>query len=220
MDFLKELFTSAEGGNLNWEAFKAAVNKAGYKLADISKGDYVSKLKYDDDLKARDTSIATLNDTISKRDTDLKNLKNQLKDAGTDATKLGELTTKFNDLQTKYDADIEAYKNQIKQQEYEFAVKDFASGKSFTSNAAKRDFIQSMIAKNLTLENGKIIGGDDFTSSYKTENPDAFNQEQPVVDTKPKFVSTTDETSTPVADPTNGFAKAFHFTPLRGEIKN
>lgn len=216
---LKELFSKAEGGVFTYEAFESALKDAGIKLADLSSGEYVSKHKYDDDIKAKDDNIAKLNDTIAKRDTDLANLKSQLEEAGTDATKLGELTTQFNDLQTKYDTDIKEYQAQLKQQEYEFAVRDFAGNKSFTSNAAKRDFIQSMIAKNLTVENGKIIGGEDFATGYLADNPDAFvtQQEQPVADNKPKFVSSTDTVSSPAPDPTNGFAKAFNFASLRGE---
>ena len=217
---LKELFSKAEGGVFTYDTFMSAINAAGIKLADLSTGEYVSKRKYDDDLKVKEDTITTLNGTISKRDEDLAGLKEKLKEAGTDATKLGELTTQFNDLQTKYDTDIKEYQAQLKQQEYEFAVKDFANAKSFTSNAAKRDFIQSMIAKNLNVENGKIIGGEDFTTGYLADNPDAFVTEQTetVVDNKPKFVSSTDPITVAQPDPTNGFAKAFNFSSLRGEM--
>ena len=217
---LKELFSKAEGGVLTYDAFESAIKQAGIKLADLSTGEYVSKNKYDDDLKAKDDNIVKLNDTISARDTDLANLKKQLEEAGTDATNLGELATQVNDLQAKYDTDIKEYQAQLKQQEYEFAVKDFANSKAFTSNAAKRDFVQSMIAKNLNLENGKIIGGEDFTNGYLADNPDAFVKEADTtapVENKPKFVTTTDTVTEPVADPTNGFAKAFSFASLRGE---
>jgi len=220
---LRAIFASAEGGVLNYEGFESAIKTAGIKLADLSTGNYVARNKYDDDIKAKDDNIKTLNETITQRDADLAGLKQQLTDAGTDAKKLGELTTKFNDLQTKYDTDTKDYQAKLKQVEYEYAVKDFANGKNFTSNAAKRDFIQSMIAKGLNLENGKIIGGDDFTTGYLADNPDAFVKEQetqPVVENKPQFVSSTDQVSTPNPDATNGFAKAFNFTPIRGIAQN
>ena len=165
---VKELFDKAENGTLTWEQFESAAKASNAKFADINEGNYVSKHKYDDDITARDTQITTLNDTISTRDKDLANLKNQLKDAGTDATKLSDLTNEFDTLKTKYDTDTKAYKEQLKKQAYEFAVRDFANSKKFTSNAAKRDFIQSMIAKNLKVENDKIIGADDFVTIYST----------------------------------------------------
>ena len=218
---LKAIFEKAEGGVLNYDAFDSAIKAAGIKLADLSTGNYVAKNKYDDDIRVKDESIKTLNETITKRDADLSNLKDKLKEAGTDATKLSDLTTQFNDLQAKYDTDTKEYQTKLKQMEYEYAVKDFAGGKNFTSNAAKRDFIQSMIAKNLNLENGKIIGGEDFTTSYLAENPDAFvteNTQQQVAENKPKFVSSTDSVNASTPDPTNGFAKAFNFASLRGEM--
>ena len=218
---LKEIFAKAENGTMTFDQFDAAVKSAGIKLADLSSGNYVSKNKYDTDLGTRDSNIQTLNDTINQRDTDLANLKKQLEDAGADAEKIKGLNTQLASLQSKYDTDMKNYQAQIAKTTSEYAVKDFANSKNFTSNAAKRDFINSMIAKNLTVENGKIIGGEDFTTDYKTENPDAFVTEQTQTsapENKPKFVSSTDKTSEPTPDPTNGFAKAFNFSSLRGEM--
>lgn len=215
---VKELFDKAENGVLSWEQFETAAKSANAKFVDLNEGNYVSKHKYDDDISARDTQITTLNSTISTRDKDLNDLKTQLKNAGTDATKLSDLTAQFDTLKSKYDTDTKAFKDQLKQQAYEFAVKDFANGKKFTSNAAKRDFIQSMIAKNLKIENDRIIGADDFVSMYSEANADAFVVEQPTPQTpeppKPQFVN-----STPGGNPSqaeqNAFVNAFHFTGVR-----
>lgn len=214
---VKELFDKAENGTLTWDQFQTAMGNA--KFVDLSEGNYVSKRKYDDDISSRDTQISTLNDTISTRDKDLAGLKEQLKNAGTDADKLTQLTGEFDTLKTKYDADTKAFKAQLKKQAYEFAVKDFASGKKFTSNAAKRDFIQSMIAKDLKFEDNKIIGADDFVSMYSAENADAFvtepEQNTPTPEPqKPQFVSPT-QGSEPSQGEQNAFANAFHFMGVR-----
>ena len=214
---VKELFDNAENGTLTWEQFQAAMGNA--KFVDLSEGNYVSKRKYDDDITSRDTQISTLNDTISTRDKDLAGLKEQLKNAGTDADKLTQLTGEFDTLKTKYDADTKAFKAQLKKQAYEFAVKDFASGKKFTSNAAKRDFIQSMIAKDLKFEDNKIIGADDFVSIYSKENADAFVVESeptpaPQEPQRPQFVSPT-QGSEPTPQDQNAFVNAFHFMGVR-----
>lgn len=216
---VKELFDNAENGTLTWEQFEAAAKVGNAKFADINEGNYVSKHKYDDDIAARDGQITTLNETISTRDKDLAGLKTQLKEAGTDATKLSNLTTEFDNLKTKYDTDTKAYKEQLKQQAYEFAVRDFASGKQFTSKAAKRDFIQSMIAKNLKIEDGKIIGADDFVTLYSNENADAFVQDttptnDPSKVQKPQFVASA-QGGEPAPQEQNAFMSAFHFTGVR-----
>ena len=214
---IKEVFDAAEGGTLTYDQFMVIAKDA--KFADINEGKYCSKNKYDTDLAAKDKEIETLRSTISTRDTDLENLQKQLEEAGTDATKLGELSNNFSALQTQYETDVKNYKAQLKKQAYEFAVKEFANGKKFTSNAAKRDFIQSMIAKDLKMEKDSILGADDFVTAYSADNADAFVVETPPEpevkpEPKPTFVN-----STPGGDPkpteSNAFVSAFNFTGVR-----
>ena len=200
---IKDIFDHAENGMLSYEEFEAFAKSSGAKFADLSDGKYVSKSKYESDLKAkdegfasqltakdneiatRDSQIATLNGTIATRDTDLANLQKQLEEAGQDATKLADLNTQITGMQAKYDADVQAYQNQLKQQAYEFAVKEYAQTKNFSSQAARRDFVQSMIARGLQMENGKILGRDDFAESYFAENADALVPEK-VAEPEPK----------------------------------
>lgn len=210
---LKDLFDKAENGTLTYEQFKTAMETAKANFVDVAEGGYVSKHKYDDDLKARDTQISTLNETITKRDSDLNDLKGKLKEAGTDATKLAELSTNFDSLQTKYNTDIQDYQNKLAKQAYEFAVKEFAGTKKFTSNAAKRDFVQAMIAKDLKLENDTIIGADDFVKIYSNDNADAFVVDNPTPDNKPKFTNPTPGAGEAPAE--NAFIKAFNFAGVR-----
>ena len=210
---LKDLFDKAENGTLTYEQFKTAMETAKANFVDVTEGGYVSKHKYDDDLKARDTQISTLNETITKRDSDLNDLKGKLKEAGTDATKLAELSTNFDSLQTKYNTDIQDYQNKLAKQAYEFAVKEFAGTKKFTSNAAKRDFVQAMIAKDLKLENDTIIGADDFVKIYSNDNADAFVVDNPTPDNKPKFTNPTPGAGEAPVE--NAFIKAFNFAGVR-----
>lgn len=198
---IKEIFDKAESGTLDFATFEKLAKDGGAKFADLSEGKYVSKAKYDDDLGAKDNSITELNDTIAKRDTDLADLQAKLKDAGTDATKLSELQANFDTLQNKYTADTEAYQQKLADQQYEFAVKEFANGKEFTSQAAKRDFVRSLLTEKLKMKGDVIIGADDFVKAYATDNADAFVPKQDTPDPataqqsgntpKPQFVSPT-----------------------------
>jgi len=221
---IKDFFDSAENGTLTWAQFESAISGKA-KFVDLNEGNYVSKQKYDSDLGAKAKEIDTLNNTISSRDTDLTNLKAQLEAAGTDGAKLTELTANLATLQEKYDSEVKEYKAQLQKQAYEFAVKDFAGTKKFTSNAAKRDFISSMIAKELKMDNDAILGADDFVTAYSKDNADAFVVEsdpepQPTPqDPIPTFVH-----PTPGGDPapvdSNEFAKAFNFTGVRPMPQN
>lgn len=212
---LKQLFEGHENG-LTYTEFDSLIKEKGIKLADLSEGNYVSKAKYDDELSGKDKQIATLNETITSRDDDLSNLKKQLEEAGADSTKLAELTNNFTALQEKYDKDTKTYQEELNKQKYEFAVKEFAATKKFSSSAAKRDFVNTMISKELKLDGDAILGAEDFVTAYKADNLDAFvpetdnssSQEQP----KPTFVSSTTNTQT---QPDKGSAFGFNFIGVR-----
>ena len=212
---IKELFEKAEEGTLTYDQFIVLAEKEGAKFTDLSEGNYVSKQKFDDEVNAKVQEIETLNTTISARNDDLAQLQQKLEEAGTDADKLTTLSNDFNTLKTKYDNDVKEYKAQLKKQGYEFAVREFANSKDFTSQAAKRDFISSMIAKDLKMENNTIIGAEDFVTMYSANNADAFVTQAPAepAEPKPHFVQATQGAQEP-SDPTGGFANAFHFTPI------
>lgn len=214
---VKELFDKAEGGTLTWDQFSAAATAAGAKFTDLSEGKYVSKHKYEDELSAKSKEIETLNGTITTRDSDLEELKKKLEEAGTDAEKLNTLSGDLANLQSRYDADIKSYKDQLRNQAYEFAVKDFAATQKFTSNAAKKEFTRAMIEKGLKMDKDKILGAEDFLNSYKADNEDSFLKESSDPEDKtplPQFVGSTPGGAAPI-DQTGGFASAFHFTGVR-----
>lgn len=184
---VKELFDKAENGTLTWEQFQQAMGES--KFVDLTEGKYVSKQKFDDEVTQRDTRITDLTNTISTRDTDLATLQQKLKDAG-DLDALKQASKDLADLQKRYDKETKDYQAQLTKQAYEFAVKEFANGKQFTSKAAKRDFTQAMLAKNLQFEDGKIIGAEDFVQMYSKDNDDAFVK-QTSQDPKPQFTQGT-----------------------------
>ena len=197
MDFLKELFDKAENGTLTYEQFATSIKSNGLKLADLSKGEYVAKKKYEDDLTAKDSIIADLNATIDTRNTDLKSIQEKLDKAGTDSAMIENLSGELSELKAKYDNATTEYQNKLNKQAYEFAVKEFAGEQSFSSNAAKRDFINSMLAKELPMENGNIMGANDYMAEYAKENSDAFvTKEDPKPaenNNKPKFAESTND---------------------------
>lgn len=176
MNVIEEIFNKSETGTLTFEQFKELSD--GMKFADISKGDYVSKSKFDSEISNKEEQIKQLNSTISARDTDLAELQKKLEAAGNDATKLAELNTNLTDLQNRYDEEVKNYRAQLESQRYEFAVNNLANTKKFTSGAAKRDFIHSLMDSKLTMEGENIVGIDDFITKYLTDNADAFVVEE------------------------------------------
>ena len=180
---IKEIFDMAttENKSLTWDQFDALVKGTKAKFADLAEGKYVDRQKYEDDLAKKDTEITTLNENLTSRSSDISTLQEQLKDAGNDAGKIEELTNTLTSLQAKYDADTKSLSDRLNAQAYEFAVRDFASGQKFSSRAARSEFERQMIAKNLPMENGKIMGATDWLKEYTKDNKDSF-----VVDTPPQ----------------------------------
>lgn len=219
---LKEMFELSEDGKLSYEDFKFLAKEAKCKFVDLSEGNYVAKNKYEDDLSAKEDEINLLNATITERENDLVNVQNKLKDAGQDTTKLQELTNQLGELQTKYDNDMKSYQDQLAKQNYEFAVKDFAGTKTFSSNAAKRDFINTMLAKGLQMDGDKILGADDFAKEYSEANEDAFfiekKEEEGNNNPLPSFVGNTNPSGKEIGD-SNAFVNAMKFTPINGTTK-
>lgn len=184
---LKDLFDKAENGTLTFEQAQALLNENKAKFVDLSEGQYVDKQKYTDDLAARDTRITSLDATVKQREADVANLREQLTTAGTDAEKLTTLGNQFEALQKQYEKDTKAYQKQLKEQELKFAVTEFANKQQFSSNAAKRDFVAAMTAKNLQMDNGVLLGATEFMTAYAQENADAFvKAEEPKPEEQPK----------------------------------
>lgn len=212
MDFLKELFGEEA---LTWEQFSEAVTSKGFKVADLSKGNYVSKKKFDDEIKTRDTTIGELNSTISARDNDIDDLKQKLETGGQDnETKVKDLLTQISTLQSQYESDKSELETKLSKQAYEFAVRDFANSQKFTSTAAKRDFEREMISADLKMKDNSIIGANDFVTSYKEKNADAFvtADPEPTPEPKPTFIQPTPPTPQPSDNP---FDAVFNFNGVR-----
>lgn len=209
MEFLKVLFNS---GALSFEDFVKACQNAKMNIVDLSTGDYISKNKYNDEIQANKTTIDQLQQTIKDRDKDIRDIKKQLGEASTDADKLTQLQTDLDNLQAKYTTDTQAFEARLSKQAYEFAVKEYAGTKKFTSKAAKREFINSMIAKDLKMEGDTIIGADDFVKAYAAENEDSFVKEEKKPDPKtptPKFVDVTSNPEPPKPNDPNQFNFSF-----------
>lgn len=223
---LKEILeeAQAEDGTLTIESIEEVIANNHVKFADLNEGKYVSKHKYEDDIKAKDTEINGLNETLKSRDTDLTDLQAKLAEAGTDAEKLSTLSTDLTSLQTKYNEDTKALQDQLANQARDFAIREYASTKQFSSAAARRDYISTMQKSDLIKldKNGDLKGLTDFDEDYSKENADAFISEEDYEvndysepDSLPMFVDSTQGTYDSNPDPTGGFAESFHFTPVR-----
>lgn len=142
------------------------------KLVDLAEGGYVSKDKFNDKTNTLQTLVDDLNNQLAARDSDLATLQGQLKDAGPE--KLGELQKSLNDLQGKYDQAAKDWQAKLDSQAYEFLVKEKAGELSFSSAAAKKQFVREAVEKGFKMDGDNLLGYNDWLSEYKKTDPGSF----------------------------------------------
>lgn len=144
------------------------------RFADLSEGGYVSVDKYNSQVNALNQQITDLQGQITKRDSDITGLKDKLTAAQGDTTKLTEAQTALANLQSQYDTERQDWEKKTKKQQYEFLVKEKANGLTFSSPAAKRDFISQANGKEFKVDGETLLGYEDFLTKYKADNPGAL----------------------------------------------
>ncbi|HHV09979.1 MAG TPA: hypothetical protein GXX75_06855 [Clostridiales bacterium] len=134
------------------------------KLANLGSGEYVGKAKYDSIEQDRNNYKSLL----ETAQTTLKKFE------GVNVEDLqGEIEKLKDDLDNK---DTE-YKEKLSQMEYDGAINKYFESFKFTSDLAKRAAMDEFRKKELKLENGTFLGGDDYMKQLKEANPTAFEAE-------------------------------------------
>lgn len=161
MDF-ELLYGEAE--SLTLAELKAAVEKAGVKLADLSAGQYVSKEKYEAAVEAYKTQI-------TEYDAKIKTFE------GLNPEELkGAIAT--------LEQDKAGLEKKLEQQAYGFKIETIVNAEDFTSHAAKKQFIHDLNNKGLAFEGDNLLGYSEFKAAYKESDPGVFAVEIAPTDAK------------------------------------
>ena len=93
-------------------------------------------------------------------------------------TQLGDANKKLEgydpDWKTKAAEAENQAKAQVAELQHDFAAQSAVSGVKFSSESAKKAFLSDLKAKKLPLQEGKLLGFDDYVASYKKTDPGAF----------------------------------------------
>lgn len=126
-------------------------------------------------------TVQARDNTITALTTERDGLKSQLSEASATLqsykdkdTDLEGLKQKAADWEAKYNADTKALKDKLEETTYGFAVKEALAGYQFTSDSARRAFMADLTAKKLPLQEGKLLGLEEFTKAYQASDPAAF----------------------------------------------
>lgn len=154
------------------------------KNLDIGGGAHLSDELIDQIMAEDGKAKADLQSTINTLTTERDGLKAQLSDANTaiqsykdmDIDGIKQAAT---DWETKYNTDTQALKDQLEGVKYSHAVENAVGGMKFTSSSARKAFMADLTDKHLTLQDGKLLGLDDFTKGYRESDPGAFAPDEP-----------------------------------------
>lgn len=133
--------------------------------------------EYGQDFKQKDEQIETLT-------TEKEGIKKQLEEANNQIqsfkdVNVEDLNNQIKEWENKYNQDTENLKNELSKKDYDYKLKDLTNKLKFSSNGAKRAFLEDLKEKGLEFnEEGVLVGFDDFKKSYEETDPDAFYQEE------------------------------------------
>ncbi len=88
------------------------------------------------------------------------------------------IRAKADEWERKYATDTKALQDQLAEATYGFSVKEAVAGLKFTSESARKAFVADLTAKKLPLQEGKLLGLEDFVKGYKENDPGAFAAEE------------------------------------------
>lgn len=138
-----------------------------------------------EDLKALGLNDDQVQKVFAMNGTDMNDLKQQVTTLTTERdaarSQLGEANKKFEGYDPEWRAKAEKAENDAKEQvaalQNDFAAQTAISAVKFSSESAKKAFLSDLKAKNLPLQEGKLLGFDDYLANYKKNDPGAFAPE-------------------------------------------
>lgn len=139
-----------------------------------------------EDLKALGLNDDQVQKVFAMNGTDMNDLKQQVTTLTTERdaarTQLGEANKKLEgydpEWRTKAEKAESDAKAQVEELQKDFAAQTAAAGIKFSSESAKRAFLSDLKAKKLILQDGKLLGFEDYLKSYRESDPDAFAPEK------------------------------------------
>lgn len=128
-------------------------------------------------------SINELKKEIEKLKTEKEGIETQLTEAnskieGFKEIDIDKIRAEVDEWKEKYETDTKNLKDSLTQKDYDYKVQELTNSLKFSSNGAKKSFINDLKEKDLKLEDGKLLGFDDFVKSYQENDPMAFMKEE------------------------------------------
>lgn len=146
---------------------------------DLGEGAKLPKSAIDAIMAENGRDIETKNNQITTLTTERDGLKEQLTTANDTIKSYKDMDiegvkAKADEWESKYNTDTQTLKDQLAAAEYGFAVKEATAALKFSSESARKAFVADLTAKKLPVQEGKLLGLEDFTKTYQETDPNAF----------------------------------------------
>lgn len=142
----------------------------------------ISKENLDKIMDLHSADVGTHKNSVTALTTERDQLKDQLAEANKQIQSYKDMDVdgikkSAADWEAKHAADTKALQEKLDAATYGFSVERAVTGLKFSSTAAKNQFVRDLTAKKLPLQEGKLLGLDDFVKAYKEQDPGAFTPE-------------------------------------------
>lgn len=136
--------------------------------------------------------IESFKSNLSTKETELASIKEQLTNANKEIEGFKDLNIdEIKQRADKYKEDYKALEKQSKEElenfKYEVAVKEYASHFAFANERVKNSIINDIKEKGFKLEDGKLLGADDYMEGLKKDEPTSFKVEEDKIN-PPNFI--------------------------------
>lgn len=147
-----------------------------------------------------ESELSKMKDAAEKSGLEIDGLKAQLADANAkikefDGLDIDAVKKSAQEWEEKYKTETAALQKQLSDKDYEFATREFLAGQKFSSELAKSAVMAQMKEKAFKLEDGKLIGADEFIKEIQEKNPKAFESDEKVPNIVTKSGGETAETA-------------------------
>lgn len=206
MEFLKETL-----GEELYTQVSEKLKGSKIKLADLSGGAYVGKEKFDTTVADLKNQLTAANEAVTAANAEIESYK------GMDIEGIKKAAAEWEQKATQFKADAEKAQQEaadkIAAMEYDNAINSYITPLKFSSEYAKRGFVEDFKAKGFKLEDGKFLGADDYVKSVREKDPGTFAPEEKADEYQFKGWTPAEGSNKTPSGQTDEFN--FNFTPIK-----
>ncbi|MEG1495518.1 MAG: phage scaffolding protein [Bacilli bacterium] len=156
---------------------------------------------------------------LEKYKEEAEGLKTQLTDANTQIQSFKEMDIEgikksADEWKSKYETDTENLNKQLADKDCEYSLNKYLDDYKFANDRVKSSIAQELKSKGFKLDNGTLLGADDYMKQLKENEPTSFINEEPPNNPLPQIIKPGGGVTPPGS---SGFGFGSMFTGVRAK---